>query len=84
MSFFHSAYYAYAGLPSLLTVVNSISKDAPMSFVGEAVGCAVAIVLTIVLIQVVGFADPKEKRSLTQKKAAQMRKFVEKKLWTAR
>ena len=61
MSFFHSAYYAYAGLPSLLTVVNSISKDAPMSFVGEAVGCAVAIVLTIVLIQVVGFADPKEK-----------------------
>ena len=84
MSFFHSAYYAYAGLPSLLTVVNSISKDAPMSFVGEAVGCAVAIVLTIVLIQVVGFADPKKKRSLTQKKAAQMRKFVEKKLWTAR
>ena len=44
-----------------MTVVNSISKDAPMSFVGEAVGCAVAIVLTIVLIQVVGFADPKEK-----------------------
>ena len=31
--------------------------------------------LTIVLIQVVGFADPKEKRSLTQKKAAQMRKL---------
>lgn len=51
-----------------MTVVNSISKDAPMSFVGEAVGCAVAIVLTIVLIQVVGFADPKEKRSLTQKR----------------
>ena len=55
-----------------------------MSFVGEAVGCAVAIVLTIVLIQVVGFADPKEKEESDTEKAAQMRKFVEKKLWTAR
>lgn len=55
-----------------------------MSFVGEAVGCAVAIVLTIVLIQVVGFADPKEKESLTQKKAAQIEEICEKKLWTAR
>lgn len=70
MSFFHSAYYAYAGLPSLLTVVNSISKDAPMSFVGEAVGCAVAIVLTIVLIQVVGFADPKEKEGSDTEKGS--------------
>lgn len=70
MSFFHSAYYAYAGLPSLLTVVNSISKDAPMSFVGEAVGCAVAIVLTIVLIQVVGFADPKEKEESDTEKGS--------------
>lgn len=58
MSFFHSAYYAYAGLPGPLTVVNAISKDAPMSFTGELIGCAVAAVIAIVLIQVIGFDDP--------------------------
>lgn len=58
MSFFHSAYYAYAGLPGPLTVVNAISKDAPMSFTGEMIGCAVAAVIAIVLIQVIGFDDP--------------------------
>lgn len=60
MSFFHSAYYAYAGLPGILTIVNAISPDAPMSFIGEVIGCAVAIVITIVSIQVIGFVDPKE------------------------
>lgn len=59
MSFFHSAYYAYAGLPGLLTIVNAISEDAPMSFIGEAVGCGVAVVIAIVLIQIIGFDDPK-------------------------
>lgn len=61
MSFFHSAYYAYAGLPGPLTVVNAISTGAPMSFIGEIVGCAVATVITIVLIQVIGFDDPATK-----------------------
>lgn len=61
MSFFHSAYYAYAGLPGPLTVVNAISKDAPMSFVGEIIGCAIAAVIAIVLIQVIGFDDPVSK-----------------------
>ena len=58
MSFFHSAYYAYAGLPGLLTIVNAISKDAPMSFIGEALACVIASVITIVAIQIVGFDDP--------------------------
>ena len=61
MSFFHSAYYAYAGLPGPLTIVNAISKDAPMSFPGEVIGCAVAAVIAIVLIQIVGFDDPVSK-----------------------
>ena len=61
MSFFHSAYYAYAGLPGTLTIVNAISKDAPMSFPGEVIGCAVAAVIAIVLIQIVGFDDPASK-----------------------
>lgn len=58
LSFFHSAYYAYAGLPGLLTIVNAINKDAPMSFVGEALACVIASVITIVAIQIVGFDDP--------------------------
>ena len=58
LSFFHSAYYAYAGLPGLLTIVNAISKDAPMSFIGEALACVIAFVITIVAIQIVGFDDP--------------------------
>lgn len=57
-SMFGSLYYAYAGLPGLLTIVNSISPDAPMSFIGEVVGSATAIVLTIILVQFVGFTDP--------------------------
>ena len=58
LSFVHSAYYAYAGLPGLLTIVNAINKDAPMSFIGEALACVIASVITIVAIQIVGFDDP--------------------------
>lgn len=58
MSFFHSAYYAYAGLPSLLTTVNAISASNPTSFIGEIVGCLIALVGTFLLVQVVGFDDP--------------------------
>ena len=58
LSFFHSAYYAYAGLPGLLTIVNAINKDAPKSFIGEALACVIASVITIVAIQIVGFDDP--------------------------
>ena len=57
-SMFGSLYYAYAGLPSLLTIVNAINPDAPMSFIGEVVGSVTAIILTIVLVQFVGFNDP--------------------------
>lgn len=57
-SLFGSLYYAYAGLPSVLTLVNAISPHASMSFIGMIVGSATAIVLTIVLVQFVGFNDP--------------------------
>ena len=59
-SFFQSHYYAYAGLPGLLTIVNAISPKQPSSFIGMAVGCLIAIILTIILIQMVGFEDPEE------------------------
>lgn len=64
MSFFHSVYYAYAGLPGLLTTVNAISKDAPLSFVGEIIGCAIAIVGSIILVQIVGFDDPVSEKAV--------------------
>jgi len=57
-SLFGSLYYAYAALPGLFTLVNAISPDAPMSFIGELVGAGTAIVLTIVMVQFVGFEDP--------------------------
>ena len=59
-SFFNTYYYAYAGLPSLLTSVNAINTDNPTSFIGEILGCAIAIIGSIILVQIVGFEDPKE------------------------
>lgn len=59
-SFFNSYYYAYAGLPGLLTTVNAINPDNPASFLGEAIGCAIAIIGAIILVQIVGFDDPKQ------------------------
>ena len=55
-SFFNSVYYVYAGLPGLLTVVNAIGAN-PTSIVGELVGCAIAIIGSIVLVQIVGFDE---------------------------
>lgn len=57
-SFFNSVYYAYAGLPGLLTIVNAIGEN-NMSFIGEAIGVAIGVIGTIILVQLVGFDDPK-------------------------
>lgn len=57
-SLFNSYYYVYAGLPGLLTTVNAINKDNPTSFLGEIIGCAIAIVGSIILVQIIGFDDP--------------------------
>lgn len=59
-SFFQFHYYAYAGLSGLLTIVNAISPKQPSSFIGMVVGCFIVIILTIILIQMVGFEDPEE------------------------
>lgn len=55
-SFFNSVYYVYAGLPGLLTVVNAIGAN-PTSILGELIGCAIAIIGSIVLVQIVGFDE---------------------------
>lgn len=56
-SFFHPYYFAYAGLPSALTIVNGISSEVPTSFIGIVIGCIIAIVGSVVLIQIFGFGE---------------------------
>ena len=54
ISFFHTMYYVYAGLPGLLTTVNAISDENPNSFLGMMIGVAATIIVTIILVQIVG------------------------------
>lgn len=64
-SFFHPYYFAYAGLPGPLTVVNGISQDYPMSIWGILIGCAIAIILPVVLIQLFGYGEDAAKDAAT-------------------
>lgn len=63
-SFFGTRYFIYAGLGGFLTVVNAIDTTAanayPNSFMGILIGTAVACILAVVLVQIVGFDDPEE------------------------
>lgn len=59
-SLFGSMNYVYAGLPGLISTVNSMSDANPKSFIGCMVGTAVTIVVTIVLILVLGFESEKK------------------------
>ncbi|MGP3590834.1 beta-glucoside-specific PTS transporter subunit IIABC [Vagococcus sp. WN89Y] len=61
-SLFGSLYYAYAALPGMFTLMNAISPDAPMSFIGELAGAGTTIVLTVLMVQFVGFDDPVEEK----------------------
>lgn len=56
-SLFNAHYFAYAGLPGPLTVVNAISSDYPMSFWGELLGVAIAMILPVILIMIVGYGE---------------------------
>ncbi|GAB95989.1 PTS system beta-glucosides-specific IIC component [Kineosphaera limosa] len=59
MTFFGTVYYAFAGLPGFLTIVNAESPGTP-SLLGAIVGCAVAFILAMALTYFVGFNDPVE------------------------
>ncbi len=61
MSFFNTVYYAYAGLPGILTIVNAINPNDTKGFIGMVIGSVLAIVVPMILVIVVGFDDPKEK-----------------------
>jgi len=56
-SFFNPKYYAYAGLPGPITVVNAYSADNATSIWGILIGSAIAIILPVILIQFLGYGE---------------------------
>lgn len=56
-SIFTPYYFAYAGLPGPLTIVNGISSDFPTSIIGILIGVAIALILPVVLIQMFGYGE---------------------------
>ena len=67
-SFFNIAYYAYAGLPGLLTVVNAITPDNSKSIVGMLLGAAISFFGAIVLVQIVGIGEKETNEEKQDKK----------------
>ena len=61
MSFFNTVYYAYAGLPGILTIVNAINPTDTKGFIGMVIGSVLAIIVPMILVLVVGWGDPKQK-----------------------
>ncbi|MBE7356605.1 PTS glucose transporter subunit IIA [Staphylococcus haemolyticus] len=56
-SFFNPKYYAYAGLPGPITIINGYSPDNPTSIWGIVIGSVIAIILPIILIQILGYGE---------------------------
>lgn len=56
-SLFGAHYFAFAGLPGPLTVFNALNSEYPMSFWGELLGVAIAIILPVTLIQIFGYGE---------------------------
>ena len=67
-SFFNIDYYAYAGLPGLLTVVNSITPDNPKSIIGMLLGAAISFFGAIALVQIVGIGEKETNEEKQDKK----------------
>lgn len=60
-SFFDPKYYLFTPLAGPLTMMNAISPDNPSSFPGMLIGAAVAAVVALGLVVIIG-CDPKEKK----------------------
>lgn len=60
IALFGSLYYVFAGLPSILTIVNAHNPENPSSLMGEILGCAVAFFGALILVWIFGFKDPVE------------------------
>lgn len=63
--FFSPYYFAYAGLPGPLTIVNAISDQFPSSFIGTVIGSAISLFGPILLIQLFGTGEPKQPTTAT-------------------
>lgn len=66
-SFFNPYYFAYAGLPGPLTIVNGINSEYPSSVWGILIGSAIAIILPVVLVQIFGYGEKQESTKKTDK-----------------
>ncbi|WP_252312368.1 beta-glucoside-specific PTS transporter subunit IIABC [Sinobaca sp. H24] len=62
-SFFNPYYFAYAGLPGPLTIVNGIDSEYPLSIWGILLGVGIAVILPIILIQLLGFGEDTAKQA---------------------
>lgn len=62
-SFFKPYYFAYAGLPGPLTIVNAISPDYPTSIWGVLIGVAIALILPVILIRIFGYGEDTAKQA---------------------
>ena len=71
-SFFNIAYYAYAGLPGMLTVVNAITPDNSKSIIGMLLGAAISFVGAIILVQIIGIGE-KETESKKEDKSLEVK-----------
>ncbi|WP_370831796.1 beta-glucoside-specific PTS transporter subunit IIABC [Clostridium sp.] len=71
-SFFNIAYYAYAGLPGMLTVVNAITPDNSKSIIGMLLGAAISFVGAIILVQIIGIGE-KETESKKEDKSVEVK-----------
>lgn len=71
-SFFNIAYYAYAGLPGMLTVVNAITPNNSKSIIGMLLGATISFVGAIILVQIIGIGE-KETESKKEDKEVKVK-----------
>lgn len=62
--FFEPFYFAYAGLPGPLTIVNGISDEYPNSIIGIVIGSLIALIGPIVLTQIFGTGEKTEQNQV--------------------
>lgn len=73
VALFGSLQYVYAGLPSMLTVVNAIDPSGKngFSFAGMAIAALVSFILAIVLVVMFGFDETKENNTEVEEAEAE-------------
>ena len=76
-SLFNTAYYVYAGLPGMLTIVNAISADNPSSIIGMLLGSAIAFFGAIIIVQIIGIGEKVEKIEASEKSLKEVEKEIE-------